>query len=194
MLKPLPYRLQIPRPVALFFLKAFLVFIVWKAVYLLWLMPSGLLDTPLTHSVGAGTVATLNFFGGHGRFSPVPGFETQDLDGGSVHFAVTDIYFNGQNTLRIASACNGLELMVLYVAFLFCYPGRPSRRWGFAGGGLCLIFLLNILRCSLLVWISMRYRQYLDFSHHFFFTFLIYACIFLLWWRYAAKPRGAAIG
>jgi exosortase/archaeosortase family protein len=187
-LKPLRYKLQVPRVVALFFLKALLVFVVWKAVYLLWLMPKGILDEPLTWSTGKATVGMLNLFWGHGRFVGVRGFETQEVDGGEVTGAVTDVILDGQNTLRIAGACNGLELMVLYVAFLFCYPGERKRRWRFALGGLCLIFLLNILRCSLLVWIFVRYRQYLDFSHHFFFTFLVYACIFLLWWRYTLKP------
>jgi exosortase/archaeosortase family protein len=171
-----------------FFIKAVLLFIGWKLLYLLWLMPKGILDTPLTHSVGAATVFTLNVFGG-GHFTGVPGWETQQLDGGQVSGSVVDIYYKGQNTLRVANACNGLELMVLYGAFLFCYPGRPGRRWAFLGGGLVLIFLMNVVRCALLVGIFLRYRQYLDFSHHFFFTFLVYACIFLLWWRYTMKPK-----
>jgi exosortase/archaeosortase family protein len=174
--------------VRLFFIKAVLVFVGWKLLYLLWLMPKGILDTPLTHCVGAATVVTLNVFG-DGQFSGVPGWETQHLDGGEVSGSVVDIYYRGQNTLRIANACNGLELMVLYGAFLFCYPGSPRRRWSFLGLGLCLIFLMNILRCALLVWIFLRYRKYLDFSHHFFFTFLVYACIFLLWWRYTVKTK-----
>jgi exosortase/archaeosortase family protein len=178
----------VPLVVRSFLIKAVLLFIGWKLVYLLWLMPRGILDTPLTHAVGSATVATLNVFGG-GRFSGVEGWETQQVDGGEVSGSVVDIYYRGENTLRVANACNGLELMVLYGAFLFCYPGRPARRWSFLAAGLCLIFLMNIVRCALLVWIFLRYRRYLDFSHHFLFTFLVYACILLLWWRYTMKPK-----
>jgi exosortase/archaeosortase family protein len=178
----------------MFFFKAFLVFVAWKVLYLFWLQPKGILDTPLTHAVGSATVSTLNFFSGAGVFKGVEGSQTQELDGGDVTSAVTDIYRGSQETLRVADACNGLELMVLYIGFLFCYPGSLSRRLVFGFGGLCIIFLVNILRCSLLVWIFLRYRKYLDFSHHFFFTFLVYVCIFLLWWRYTLKPgKGAVI-
>jgi exosortase/archaeosortase family protein len=182
------YSLPVPRMVRSFFIKAILVFIAWKLLYLLWLMPKGILDTPLTHLVGAGTVATLNVFGG-GGFTGVPGWETQQVDGGQVSGSVVDIYDGKENTLRIANACNGLELMVLYGAFLFCYPGSAGKRWRFLALGIGLILLMNIVRCALLVWIFLRYRAYLDFSHHFFFTFLVYACIFLLWWRYTQKPK-----
>jgi exosortase/archaeosortase family protein len=178
--------LQIPRMARSFFLKGILIFIGWKLLYLLWLMPKGILDTPLTHLVGSATVATLNLSGG-GHFTGVQGVETQQLDGGKETGSVVDVYYNGQNTLRIANACNGLELMVLYAAFLFCYPGRPARRWGFLAAGIGLILLMNILRCALLVWIFLRYRAYLDFSHHFAFTLLIYGVIFLLWWRYTRR-------
>jgi exosortase/archaeosortase family protein len=185
------YSLAVPRVVRSFFIKAILVFVTWKLLYLLWLMPKGILDTPLTHLVGASTVATLNLFGDR-RFAGVRGWETQQVDGGQVSGAVVDIYYAGTQTLRIANACNGLELMVLFGGFLFCYPGPPARRWRFLALGLGLIFIMNVARCALLVWIFLRYRRYLDFSHHFFFTFLVYACIFLLWWRYTLKPRSNA--
>jgi len=166
--------------------------------YLLWLMPRGILDSPLTYTVGVSTVATLNLFAVHSRFTAVRAFQVLELDGGTESGNVTDIYYNGQNTLRIANACNGLEVMVLYAGFLFCYPGSTSRRFSFLAAGILLIFILNIIRCALLVWIYLHYRQYLDFSHHFAFTFVVYAFIFLLWFRYTrnaipARPRPVRI-
>lgn len=175
---------RIPRPVIIFFAKALGLFVAWKLLYLLWLMPAGVPDRQLTRFVGHGTVDVLNFFSGGQVFHAVNAFQTQRLDGGEVSGDVVDIFWKGQNTLRVANACNGLELMVLYAGFLFCYPGTARRRYIFLGWGLLLICVLNILRCALLVWIFLRYRAYLDFSHHFLFTFLVYACIFLLWWRY----------
>jgi len=155
-------------------------------------MPAGVPDRQLTSFVGHGTVAVLNFFSGGHVFDAVKAYQTQKLDGGEVSGQVVDIYWKGENTLRVANACNGLELMVLYAGFLFCYPGRARRRYMFLAWGLLLICVLNIFRCALLVWIFLRYREYLDFSHHFVFTFLVYACIFLLWWRYTKKRRPEA--
>jgi len=155
-------------------------------LYVLWLRPQGILDAPLTTAIGTSTAGVLNLFAEHSDFQPVRSFPVagpeEDVEAGGV----VDIYRNGENTLRIASACNGLEIMVLYAGFLFCFPAAsPSRRWTFLGIGLALIFLFNIIRCALLVWIFLRYRQYLDFSHHFLFTFIVYICVFLLWYKYA---------
>ena len=167
------------------------MFIIWKLLYLLWLRPHGILDAPLTFAVGTSTVGLLNLVTDHAPYKGVRSFPEDGMEEGTEPGGVVDVYRNGENTLRIATACNGLEIMVLYAGFLFCFPApNPSRRWKFLGLGLVTIFLLNIVRCALLVWIFLRYRQYLDFSHHFVFTFLVYACVFLLWYRYAKRGQG----
>jgi exosortase/archaeosortase family protein len=184
------HTLKAPRGIIVFFVKAAVLFIVWKLLYLLWLRPQGTLDAPLTFAVGTSTVGLLNLFSHHDDFKGVRSFPKDGMEEGTEPGGVVDVYRNGENTLRIATACNGLEIMVLYAGFLFCFPGARGRRWTFLGVGLALIFLLNIIRCALLVWIFIRYRQYLDFSHHFLFTFIVYICVFLLWYRYARPPAG----
>ena len=182
-------RRRIPRAVVVFFCKAFILFVAWKLVYLLWLMPKGILDAPMTRFVGRSTVGVLNLFAGGGTYTAVSAYQIQQLEGGTESGEVVDIYRDGQNTLRVANACNGLEVMVLYLGFLLCYPGSTTRRLYFAAGGLGLIFLLNIIRCAALVGIYLHHRQLLDFSHHFAFTFIVYLVIFLLWYLYTRGPR-----
>jgi len=178
--------LKAPRAIIVFFVKAAILFIIWKMLYILWLRPQGILDASLTTAVGTSTAGVLNLFAEHSAFKPVRSFPVAGTEEDAEPGGVVDIYLNGEHTLRIASACNGLEIMILYAGFLFCFPNSSlSRRWTFLGIGLALIFLLNIIRCALLVWIFLRYRQYLDFSHHFLFTFIVYTCVFLLWYRYA---------
>jgi exosortase/archaeosortase family protein len=180
------HALKAPRTIIVFFVKAAILFIIWKMLYMLWLRPQGILDAPLTTAIGTSTAGVLNLFAEHSDFQPVRSFPVAGPEEDAEAGGVVDIYRNGENTLRIASACNGLEIMVLYAGFLFCFPAAsPSRRWTFLGIGLALIFLFNIIRCALLVWIFLRYRQYLDFSHHFLFTFIVYICVFLLWYKYA---------
>jgi len=186
------HAVKAPRSIIVFFVKAAVLFIVWKSLYLLWLRPQGTLDAPLTFAVGTSTVGVLNLFSHHDDFKGVRAFPKVGMEEGTEPGGVVNVYRNGENTLSIATACNGLEIMVLYAGFLFCFPAASrSRRWTFLGVGLALIFLLNIFRCALLVWIFIRYRKYLDFSHHFLFTFIVYACVFLLWYRYSrpARPR-----
>ncbi|HEY4208413.1 MAG TPA: hypothetical protein VGM31_16420 [Puia sp.] len=188
-----------PRGIIIFFIKAAVLFVIWKSLYLLWLRPQGTLDAPLTYAVGTSTIGLLNFFSGHDDFKGVRSFPKDGAEDateeGNEPGGIVDVYRNGENTLRIATACNGLEIMVLYAGFLFCFPGAPARRrWTFLGAGLAMVFLLNIIRCSLLVWIFIRYRKYLDFSHHFLFTFIVYACVFLLWYWYALPRPDVAPG
>jgi exosortase/archaeosortase family protein len=155
----------------------------------LWLRPQGILDAPLTVAVGVSTSGVLNLFADHSQFKSIRSFPVAGPEEDAEPGGVVDIYRNGENTLCIATACNGLEIMILYAGFLFCFPAPAKRRWAFLGVGLGMIFLLNVIRCALLVGIFLRYRAYLDFSHHFAFTFLVYASVFLLWYKYAKlKP------
>jgi exosortase/archaeosortase family protein len=183
----------VPRVIILFFAKAAVLFIIWKMLYVLWLQPHGILDAPLTVAVGKSTVGMLNLFADHSNFKSVRSFPRAGKEEDAEPGGVVDIYRNGENTLSIASACNGLEIMVMYAGFLFCFPSvNARRRWIFLSLGWAVIFALNIIRCTLLVWIFVRYRAYLDFSHHFLFTFIVYGCVFLLWYKYAAPRRAGS--
>ena len=59
---------QIPGPVKLFSLKAVILFVAWKALYLLVLLPGRVLDKPLTYMIGVGTTKTLNAVSPSGGF------------------------------------------------------------------------------------------------------------------------------
>ena len=179
---------RIPRPVLYFFVKAFVLFVVWKAFYIFFLLPAGILDRPLTRFVGGSTSVMLNAITGNSPYAAVEAVDTI-ADGERLSYAVAmDIRRDGQQTLRIADACNGLELMVLYIGFIICFPAPARRKLVFILSGCVLITILNILRCAALVIVFVRYKKYLDFSHHFAFTFLIYAFIFILWYFFTKKP------
>jgi exosortase/archaeosortase family protein len=179
----------------LFFLKALVMFVAWKVLYLSILFPRKVPDAALTRFIGASTAGVLNVLpGAPDKYSVKQALDTVILDSRIVSSPATDIYRNQERTLRVADACNGLELMVLYLGFLVCFPAAASRRWKFALGGIVLITVLNILRCTALVLIFVHYRRYLDFSHHFLFTFVVYLLIFLLWFIFTKKQKPHAHG
>ena len=194
---------KIPRPVRLFFIKALVLFVLWKAVYLLFLLPHRTLDEPLTHSVGWSTAHMLNLFSQGRPFSaretgasleppgasPEPAGASPEPDGEVITGNVMDIYRGEDKTLRIADACNGLELFVLYAGFIIAFPARVRRKSGFIAAGFFLIYLINTIRCAILVEIFLHYHAYLDFSHHYLFTFIVYSFIFLLWWRFTKNQQ-----
>lgn len=184
--------LKAPRVIIVFFVKAAILFVIWKMLYILLFRPHGILDAPLTTAVGGSTAGVLNLFAEGSKFKSVRSFPVAGPEEDAEPGGVVDIYRNGENTLRIAAACNGLEIMILYAGFLFCFPSSgPARRGIYLVIGLAAIFLLNVIRCSLLVWIFLRYRKYLDFSHHFLFTFIVYSCVFFLWYKYASRRSPA---
>ncbi len=175
---------SVPRPVINFFLKALVVFVVWKVLYLVFLLPARTIDRPLTRFIGSATAVALNLFGGGVSYTAL---EVPDeyIEGNVVYrTSSVDIRRSGLQTLRIADACNGLELIVLYLGFIACFPAPLSKKIIFSITGCLLITVINILRCASLVQIFVQYRKYLDFSHHFAFTFLIYGIIFLLWFYF----------
>jgi exosortase family protein XrtF len=172
---------RIPRPVLLFLLKALVIFVVWKVLYLTLLLPHLIPDRVLTRFVGVSTVSVLNLFTPQSPYRAVELNDDNTDDGVFYRATCIDIRRDELQTLRVANACNGLELMVLYVAFLYCFPAPWKRRLVFAIWGCLLITLMNVLRCAALVVIFERYKAYLDFSHHFIFTFVIYCVIFTGW-------------
>ncbi len=140
--------------------------------------------------IGASSAGMLNLFSGPSvSYSTRQALDTVIVDDRIISGPVTDIYRNNERTLRVADACNGLELIVLHIGFLLCFPAVAARKWRFALWGILLICLMNIIRCGVLVLIYVHYRKMLDFSHHFVFTFIVYLAVFLLWFVYTKKPR-----
>jgi exosortase/archaeosortase family protein len=190
---------QVPGPVKLFLLKGAALFFVWKLLYLGVLLPNRLLDRPLTRFVGIGTVAMLNLFT-HSTDYSVKSEADERIVGTDqvvIREEVERLYSGPDRILSIADVCNGLEVMVLFAGFIFCWPVGPSagsasaawlRRFKFLAGGIALILLLNMIRCAALAIISQHKPEYVDFYHHYLFTFIIYGFIFWLWYLFTQRP------
>lgn len=165
-----------PQHLRRFLLTAAGLYLVWFFVYEQWLKPLGHLDEVLCLNIADVSAATLRLFGLSGS-----------VDGRVVLVA-------GQPAVLVGTPCNGLVLYALFAGFVVAFPGGSWRRkLPFIGAGLLLIYLLNILRVGALALNHLYSRSTVDFNHHYTFTFVVYACIFLLWvlWvrRFATVPR-----
>ncbi len=180
---------QVPRTVKVFLLKAVILFVAWKFVYLVFLLPDRILDKPLTYVVSKGTTGMLNGISPSNGYYAVAGTNTgvRFVDGVRTEYLeeAMNIYLGRDRVLSIADVCNGLELMVLYSGLILCLPSSPRRKWVFIFTGLLLIGILNVIRCTGLVLIYQHKPEYLNFSHHYLFSFLVYAFIFLLWYLFS---------
>lgn len=174
---------DIPLPIRLFLGKALLLFILWKIIYGLFLYDSKLLDYPLTTHVAEASTLFLNnsFF--------LSGFTTDRVytEGETSIIEASEIYHNDKLVLYIADACNGLELMILYIGFIICMPSKLSRKIIYIVLGILFIDIINILRCSGLIYLREYFHAYFDFAHHYLFKAIVYGATFLMWMVYSRK-------
>ena len=174
---------DIPLPIRLFLGKALLFFIVWKIIYSFFLYDSKVLDYPLTTHVAEASTLFLNnsFF--------LSGFTTERvlISEESPVIESSEIYHNGSLVLYIADACNGLELMVLYIGFIVCMPSKFWRKTLYIILGILFIDIINILRCAGLIYLREYFHAYFDFAHHYLFKAIVYAATFIMWMVYSRK-------
>ncbi len=158
---------RIPVAVRRFLLRATIMFVTWQLLYNLWLVKTGIPDTFLTKLTADGTAKVLSWF-----FKGV----ASEPFGYKMVISIANSYVIG-----IAAPCNALEIYVLYVAFLFCFPANLRRRLLFILTGIPTIFWANIFRCVLIAMLNIYHSGWVDFSHHYLFTTLVYLLVFGLW-------------
>ena len=172
---------DIPEPIKLFLGKALLVFLLWKSIYGLFLFDSKILDYPLTTHVAQGATYVLN----HSGF--MSGFTSERIFEESTNRESSEIMHNGELVLFIADACNGLELMILYIGFIICMPSKFWRKIKYILIGIIIIHIINILRCCGLIYLREYFHAYFDFAHHYLFKAVVYGATFIMWMVYSRK-------
>ena len=161
----------IPENIRPFIIRAAILIIVWELLYNFVLRPSGIPDDQLTRIVQVGAMKLLSLF-----YTNIG--EDENV-----------IILNGSRAVSIARQCNGLELIVLYLGFIFCLPSNPKRMILFGIIGVLVIYILNIIRTALLAAMYEINHSMTDFAHHYVFKIIIYAVVFLGWVLYMKKPK-----
>lgn len=91
------------------------------------------------------------------------------------------IIVNGEVVARIVEGCNGVSVIILFIAFIIAFKGSFKNTIYFIIISTLLIYLLNIVRIVLISWGLYKYPQYAEFIHQILFPVIIYGSIFLLW-------------
>lgn len=161
------------KPVLIFILKAVFLYIIWFISYDFVIAPAGKTDAWLNERVAidAGHILSLCGLDGDTR----PG-DRQTL-----------VTIGGKSMVGVGNPCNGLELFVLFSGFVICFPGKWKVKWWFILLGIAGIHLINSIRAAALAYIQYTSPEYLDFNHHYTFTIVVYAFIFLLWMTWTNK-------
>jgi len=172
--------IKVPLPIRVFIIKVFLTFSIWKICYHTFFKPNRLLDVPLTNITTKATVSILQLFP---RFTQVYWLPKMPPNNFDLYGA--NVMIDGKKVIGIFDPCNALELYVLYIAFLVCLSTTLKRQILFIAIGIAFIFTLNVLRCCGLVLFRFYSNQWFDFAHHYLFSLVVYAAIFLLWIKYS---------
>jgi exosortase family protein XrtF len=170
------------KPTILFLTKFLGIYLIGNFLYGLYITSYEPKPDPVTHVVTVPTAGIINACG-----YPV---ETRDR----AAKPTTDIVYLGSNILSVYEGCNGINTMIIFLAFLFAFGPISKPLWWFAPLGVLIIHLMNLGRISLLFFVTEYMPRAMYFTHKYFFTAILYVVIFVLWvwWvRRYAKPTAA---
>lgn len=162
----------IPKPIKLFLFKVAGFYVTWSLLYAFVLQPHRIIDADLTRNLGTLTAATVQLL--------LPNHAVK-----VIHDAeISSLFVDGKLNIYILDGCNGFELYVLYVGFILCFPFKNKSTISYITLGLAGIFLVNLLRCTVLSYLRFHEVTYFNIIHHYIFTVVVYGFICALWYRY----------
>jgi exosortase/archaeosortase family protein len=171
---------KIKNPITNFFIKLAVLAAVWQSCYIFLLKPIRIPDKWITNIITAGSALLIKAFFSISKavsWTPV------------ANQPAAVVQENGKNILLILDGCNGLDLMLIYLAFIILLPYPLKRKIIFGSAGIFVILLSNIIRCVALYWIYVHYNKSFDFNHHYVFTILMYLVIFAGWLLFIRKQK-----
>lgn len=163
------------KPAIFFVLKFLAIYFVGNILYGLYVESYDQIADPVTTWVTEQSVGILN----------ISGQQTEAFKGSTdpkVYIKNT-----GQTVLSVYEGCNGLNVIIIFVAFLVAYGGKAKDFLWFIPLGILSIHLANLARIILLYFVVRYYPDYMYFTHKFLFTGFIYAFVLLLWYIWVSK-------
>lgn len=152
-----------------FFIRFFILYIIWFCIYDLYLRPRGYLDKYLIISQTNTAGKILEFIN----------YKTYISFYNNIYGIIT---FENGSSLKVSHYCDGLVLFALFAGFIISFPGGDWKvKFKHVLVGIGIIYIANIIRIVILSIIFVEARQYLDFNHKYVFTSIIYTIIFLMW-------------
>lgn len=184
------YYLEIPSLVRTFLLRSLLAFAIFQGYFLGWELRNGTVNAFLTEEVGKHSVSLLNAIQSQEVYRGKMEHFWVFNQGNWVWTSTSQIYFHGSLILHLADACNGLEMMALFLGFILCVPGRMRLKAWFIPLGLMGIYSMNVFRCVGLVLVYQFAQPQFDIAHHYWFKMVVYGFIFFLWYLFLKLNGG----
>ena len=180
MIKPVNPLSRLNREMKFFLIKLLVFIISWEVLYIFILKPRRIPDRLLTEWLTVCVTKVINLFF---KFPHIATWTNDPINDACL------VQKHGRTILTIFDDCNGLDLFIIYLAFIVLLPYPTRRKVIFGTGGILAIFLGNIFRCVSLYWVYVHFRSSFDFNHHYVFTIVMYLIIFYGWVLYTKKSR-----
>lgn len=88
---------------------------------------------------------------------------------------------DGVRVLSVYEGCNGINVIIVFIAFLFAFGGPAKLLSVFLLLGVLVIHGFNLLRIGLLFYLALNDSQQFYYYHKYFFTATLYLVVFALW-------------
>lgn len=164
---------------ALRFLLIFLsVYFVLNLLYGLWIESLGDRPDKATYWASNQSAAMISFLG----------WDTQAIPN-EVQPTIKLVSDN-KVILNVFEGCNGLNVMIVFLAFILAFGGSLRKMSWFIPLGLLVIHVFNLLRIVLLYFLAISNKAYFYYFHKYFFTAVIYLVVFFLWWLWIILNHG----
>lgn len=83
--------------------------------------------------------------------------------------------------LNFFEGCNGLNVMIVFLAFMAGFGGNKKNMIWFIPAGLVVIYLSNLGRLTMLYYVAEYYQSLFYYVHKYLFTAILYVIVFGLW-------------
>jgi exosortase family protein XrtF len=131
------------------------------------------------------------------RLTSVLGYETSVIEDDHLNYnskeeqTFDSLYLSGKYAVSVEEGCNGVNIMILFLAFVVAFGGSFSKMLVFLPIGVFLIHLANLGRLLLLILLNVELNgRGFHFFHKYFFTASIYVAVLLIWYIWVSKLSG----
>ncbi|MBL7853026.1 MAG: exosortase family protein XrtF [Cyclobacteriaceae bacterium] len=163
---------------ALRFLGVFLaVYLVGNTLYGVWIQHLNPAADPITVFVTTQTADLLSLVA-----HPVEAVRSSTKP--TVH-----LQFQQETRLVVYEGCNGVNVMIVFLAFTLGFGGRFKSMVWFIPLGLALIHVANLFRIMALYAVAIQFPKYFYYTHKYLFTASLYVGVLLLWWWWVRLNR-----
>lgn len=92
-----------------------------------------------------------------------------------------NLYMDGVHRANIVEGCNGVSIIILFIAFVLAFAQGLKKTFLFLLAGSVLIYVMNIIRIGILSIAIKNYPHHQEVLHQLVFPGIIYGTVVLLW-------------